>query len=121
MLLGNLLQQLAFGRTQTREPSVSKRAVCHHSQAMFLAPWSHGMFDGALLQVVQNLIACRTSLVGDRLYFPHVMYVEVTHAPRENHAFLFELLESLDRFLEGVVAAPVEQITIQPIGIETGE
>ena len=58
----------------TRPPSVSgpgkspvaERAVGDHGDAVRLAPGEHRVLDGALLQVVEDLVAGEAALAGDR-------------------------------------------------------
>ena len=61
--------------------AVPERAVADHGEAVFLAPGEHGVLDGALAQVVKDLIADGTTLAADVAKLFQVGHVEIAHAP----------------------------------------
>jgi hypothetical protein len=66
------------------------------------------MFDGALLEVVQHLIARRLPRAGDRGGFLEVGDIEIAHAPGENLAVANQNIEGCDRFFQSIGAAPMQ-------------
>ena len=62
---------------------------------------------------------CRRSrLAGDRERLVEVVRVEVADPPRENLALPPQLLEGRDRRLERMAAAPVQEIAVEPVGLQ---
>ena len=55
-LLGDLTQHPPARRIGIGEIVVTERTVGNHRRALLLAPGDHGVFDGALLEVIQHLV-----------------------------------------------------------------
>src|SRR6185503_11170937 len=53
----NFLEHLSPGGAGTGKVIVAVRAVAHDGHAVALAPGNHGVLDGALVQMVKNLVA----------------------------------------------------------------
>ena len=79
------------------------------------------MLDRPLFQVVEDLVAGDAALAGNLPGLLQVGLVEVAHSPREDLPRLPEPLEGRERLLEGVRAAPVQEVAVQPVGTEAGE
>src|SRR6185503_2976486 len=114
----DFLQHAAAGRSGSREGSGPERAVADDRHAMRLAPRNHVVLDGALAQMVEDLIAGHASVAGDLARLLEVGDVEVAHTPRADFPVARELLEGCDRVLERVPAAPVQEVAIEPVGAE---
>src|SRR5690349_11694628 len=71
--------------------------------------------------MVEDLIAGETAFTGDLSGCFKVGHIEVAYAPGENLPLALKLLEARDRVLQRVLAAPVQEVGIQPIGFEPGE
>ena len=57
MRIGDLLQEFAAGRAGRREIIMTERRIGDDVNAMSLASRDHTVFDGALLQMIEYLIA----------------------------------------------------------------
>ncbi len=82
------------GRMQIRKAAMSERAVRRDSDAVLLAPRQHSMLDGALLQIIEDLIAGQAA--GPR-YFPglfEIRHSEIAYAIGKNLALAAKCLES---------------------------
>jgi hypothetical protein len=53
----DLRQDLASGAAQARKAPMPEGAVSGDGDAVPLAPWQHGVFDGPLLEMIEDLIA----------------------------------------------------------------
>ena len=54
------------------------------------------MFDGTLLQMIENLIADKTIIAGDLPGFFKIRHIEVADPPGEDLALKLKLLEGLE-------------------------
>src|SRR5258705_5777688 len=88
---------------------------------MLLAPWNHCVLDRALLQMVQDLVAGDTAVADDLPGFVQIRHVEVAHAPGQDLALALKLLESRERVLERILAAPVQEIAVEAIGLQPSQ
>jgi hypothetical protein len=66
---------------------------------MGFTPGDDPVFDCALLQVVQHLIAGDPPLAGDRQGLVEILGIEIADAPRQYLAGLAKLFERGDRLL----------------------
>src|SRR6195256_4885929 len=57
MRIGDFLQHGAAGRSWAGKLAVTERGVADDGDAVALAPGDNGMFDGAFLQIIENLVA----------------------------------------------------------------
>src|SRR5258708_2796990 len=118
---GDLLQQRPAGRARAGKISMTERAVGDHGGAVLLAPRNDAVLDGALAQMVEDLVAGRMLVAGDRAHLVEIGHVEVADAPGEYLSFALQLLEGGDRVGERMAAAPVQEVAIQPVGAEPGQ
>src|SRR5436190_2021562 len=81
----------------------------------------NGVLDRALLQMVEDLIAGETARAGDFQGLLEVRDVEIAHTPGEDLPRLLEMLEGSDGVFQGMRPAPVEEVTVQPIGLEASK
>lgn len=113
---GDLLKHaIAVGARSWKAP-VSERAVGNDGDAVPLAPRDHGVLYGALLQVVKNLVAGQSVSAGNFPCLFKIGHIEVADAPGENFPLALKLLESRERFVQRMLATPVQEVTIQPVG-----
>ena len=77
------------------------------------------MLDGALLEVVQHLIARRMPGAGEGGDFVEVGDIEIAHAPGEDLAVANQNVEGCDRFLQSIGAAPMQEVAVKPVGSQT--
>ena len=100
---------------------MSKWAVGKDSDSMFLAPRKNFGFDRAPFQVIKNLIAHEMTSWRDLPRLAEITYVKIADSPGEDLAVLLKLLEGGNHVRQGIPAAPVQEVTIKPIGIEAPE
>lgn len=79
------------------------------------------MLDGALLEVIEHLIAGDFAGAGDLFGFLQIRNIEIAHAPGENFPVLLELFESTDGLLERILPTPMQEITIERVGPQAFE
>ena len=68
--------------------------------------------------MVQHLVGGALVAAWNTEQFLHVRGIEIRYAPVADFAFLFQRLERRDRLGQGIRAAPVQQIEIDPIGVQ---
>ena len=61
--------------------AVTEGAVGRHRDAVLLAPRKYRMLNGALLQIIEHLIAGKRHVGVDRSQILQVTHVEITDAP----------------------------------------
>jgi hypothetical protein len=66
------------------------------------------MRNGALLQVIQNLVACQPVRAGDRQNAFQVRHIKIADPPGADLSFFMQLLKSGHGILQGMFARPVE-------------
>jgi hypothetical protein len=98
---GDFLEHAAALRARAWKVPVTERTVGDHSDAVLLTPRDHGVLDRALLQMVENLIADKTTRDLPCLF--KVGDIEIAHTPGENLPLALELLEGRDSVLQGVL------------------
>lgn len=76
------------------------------------------MLGAAARQVVEDLVGRHTLAALDGHPLLHVVGVEIADAVIDDLAVAPESLEGLDRLGEGDRAAPVQQVDVDPIGLE---
>ncbi|KAG5722849.1 hypothetical protein E4T56_gene18718, partial [Termitomyces sp. T112] len=89
-----------------RKIVVSERRIGDDGNAMLLAPGHDRMRDGALLQVIEHLVAGDPALAADREQFVQIVGVEIADAPGADLACRDQLLEGRDGVLKRIGAAP---------------
>jgi hypothetical protein len=67
------------------------------------------VFDGSLLEVLEDLIASDAAAASDRTYFLQVGYIEITYSPGEDFSIPAQLLEGRECLLQRISAAPMKQ------------
>ena len=80
-----------------------ERRVADYSDAVLLTPGEDSMFDGTLLQMIENLIADKTIIAGDLPGFFKIRHIEVADPPGEDLALKVKLLEGLEGVLQRVL------------------
>src|SRR4029077_15607132 len=93
----------------------------NYSYAVFLAPREHRVLDGTLLQMIKNLVAGNGAVADDLPGFVQIRCVEVAYAPRQDLAFALKLLEGPQRVFERIPAAPVQEIAVEAIGLQSSQ
>lgn len=74
------------------------------------------MLHGALLKMIENLIAYRSAAAAKPARLLEIGLIEVAYSPRQNLAFALELPKGLNRVLQRVaVSAPVQKVAVQPL------
>ena len=68
--------------------------------------------------MIQYLIGCAPCPTRHAEQFVHVAGVEVGYAPIPNFSGGFQSPERRDRFGQGMAAAPVQKIQVDPIGLQ---
>ena len=117
MRLRDLLEQAPTRSPRPGKIIMTEGAVGNHGDAVLFAPGDHAVLDRALLQMVENLVACEMTIAGDpqdRFEFTHV---EVADTPGQDLSISLELFESCDRVLQRMLTRPVQKVTIQSIGL----
>src|SRR5580692_11234659 len=79
------------------------------------------MFDRAFLQMIEHLIADNARFAGNLPCLFKIRHVEVAHTIGEYFALLTERVERRKRVLQRMRSAPVQQVAIQPVGLEVAE
>ncbi len=81
------------------------------------------MLDAPLLQVIEHLVAGEPALAfaADHQGLLEVGDVEIADPPGEYLARPLKVIKPGDRLFERVAATPVQQITVESVGIETRE
>ena len=75
-------------------------------------------FDPARVEVIEHLVGRAVLAVRHAGQFVHVARIEVADAPLPDLAVLLQGLERFHRLGQGNGAAPVQQIEVEPIGLE---
>ena len=78
---GDRLQHLARLAARRRKIIVTERRIGDDRDAVLLAPRDHRVLDGALLQMIEHLVAGDLALAGDRQQFVEIVGVEIADAP----------------------------------------
>ena len=76
------------------------------------------MLDGALLQMIEHLIAGDLALAGNIKHFIEIVAIEIADAPGADFAGADQFLERGNGFRQRIRSAPVQQITIEPVGFQ---
>ena len=79
--VGDLLEQRALAAAGGREIVVAERRIGHHRNTMRLAPRDHRVLDGALLQMIQHLIAGDFAGACDVEHLLEIARVKIADAP----------------------------------------
>src|SRR3569833_2153369 len=108
----------ALGIASSDGPRVRKASATCHGDAMPLAPGNDGVLDRAFFQVIEHLIARDLPLAGHSEQFIEIVAVEIADTPGADLACALQLLECSDRILERIGARPMQQITVEPVGVE---
>src|SRR5262245_56526613 len=102
---------MTSSRARPRKAAVTKRTVADHGDTVLLAPGKHGMLDGTLLEMVENLIADQVALTSNLDNLFQVGHVKVAHPPAQDLALTLQQLEGRNGVLQRVRTAPVQEIT----------
>src|SRR5258708_13493459 len=101
-------------RAGARKIAEAERAVADQGEAVAPAQRKHLVFDGALPQVVKDLVTGEPPVADDAANFFEVGDIEIAHAPGEDLALAAPLLEGLDGRPWRVRTPPREQEPIPP-------
>ena len=118
---GGLLEDPAPLGVRAGEVAVAERAVGDDRDSVLLAPGEHGVLDGAFLEMVEDLVAGDAACAGDPQGFHQVGIIEIAHAPGQDLPFAPKLLEGRECLLQRVVTPPVQEVAVQPVGLEARE
>ena len=118
---GDLLEDPAALGVRAGEVAVAERTVGDDRDAVLLAPGEHGVLDGAFLEMVEDLVAGDAARAGDPQGLLEVGIIEIAHAPGQDLPFAPKLLEGRECLLQRVVTPPVQEVAVQPVGLEARE
>src|SRR5712691_10701668 len=88
------------------------------SNTMLLTPRDHGVFDRALLHMIEHLVASDLALARDRKQLTEIVAVEIADAPGTDFSGSDQFIERRNRLLERIGAAPMQQVAIEVIGLQ---
>src|SRR4030066_1515723 len=115
---GDLLEDPPARARRRREATRPEGAVARDGGRVDLAPGDDGVLDGALLQMIEHLIAGEPARPGDAEGLIELPGVEVADAPEADLAFLNQPLEGADRLFKGMGSWPVQQVDVQVVGAQ---
>ena len=118
MRIGDLLQHAAAGRGRAGKPAVAEGAVGDDGDVVLLAPGDDRMLDGALLEMIEHLVAGDLALADDVERLVEIVGVEIADAPGQDLAGLLQLLEGGEGVLQRIAAAPVQQVAVEAVGLQ---
>jgi hypothetical protein len=121
VVLRDARQHAAACAGRIGEVAAAEGRVAHHRDAVLLAPGQHGVLDGPLVQVVEDLIARDPVRPRDGEGAVEILDVEVADAPGQDLARPAQVLEARDRLRQRVLARPVQQVAVQPIRPQAAE
>src|SRR4030066_1838424 len=110
---GDLLEDPPAHARRRREATRPEGAVARDGGRVDLAPGDDGVLDGALLQMIEHLIAGEPARPGDAEGLIELPGVEVADAPEADLALLNQPLEGADRLFEGMGSGPVQQVDVR--------
>src|SRR4051812_33526100 len=96
----DFVQDTAAFAVASRELAMTKGTVRHDRDRALLAPRNDGVLNGALAQMVEDLVTHHPARPRDGLGFFEIGNVEIADAPRPDLALAEKLLEGLERLLE---------------------
>ena len=97
---------------------MAERRIRDDGDTVLLAPGDDSVLDRALLQMIEHLIAGDLALARDIEQFAEIVAVEIADAPGANFPCADQFVESRDRLLERIRAAPVQEIAIEMVGLQ---
>src|SRR5262245_33243071 len=113
---GDRRQHTAAAARGCREAARAEGAVPDDGNAAHLAPGKDVVLDGALLEMVENLVARDATRAGDRRHRLELVDREVADAPAPDLAVATEALEAGHRVFERMRAGPVQEVAVEVIG-----
>src|ERR1700742_4819886 len=90
---GDLFEDAATSCARAGKVSMTKWTVSDDGNIVRFAPGQHGVFNGALLQMVEHLIAGHMALACNLQSFFKVGHIKIAHAPGEYLPGALKLLE----------------------------
>jgi hypothetical protein len=105
----------------SEEAALLDRRVRHHRQTVLLAPGQEVPLDATMTQIVEHLVGDGSRAAGDGPEVGHVVGVEVADAEVTDLARPIEHLERRYRFGERDVAAPMQQVEVEPVRAQTAQ
>src|SRR5437588_12705299 len=93
--------------------------IRHDRQTLFAAPWEQVTFDSAIFHIVEHLIGDNLSATWqcERLF--HVVEVEIAHSVVPDLASLLERMKCFQSLSQRNRSAPVQQINVEIIGLQS--
>jgi hypothetical protein len=119
MRCGDFLKYSAAGGVWARKLTMTERAISDNCNIVLDTPWEHSVFNRALLQVIEDLIA--DERICDAPSFFQVGLVEVADAPGEDLPLALKLFKRSIRVFERLCAAPMQKIAIESVGVQPGQ
>src|SRR5690242_16440031 len=98
-----------------------KGTIGHDRDIMALAPGDDRMLDGAFAEMVENLVAGDLAFARDTKGLAEIILVEIADSPGEYLTFSLEVFEGAEGFGERILAAPMQEIAIEPVRLEALE
>ncbi len=99
------------------QPALLDRAVGHDRHPVTRKPRYQVVFRATPGKVVEDLVGL-TACAAARDEFLHVVGVEIADAPAQDLARRDQPLHGLDRLGERNIAAPVQEIQVEPVGAQ---
>src|SRR5258708_16137475 len=90
----DLLEHLARLAARRGEIIMTERRIGYHGGAMLLAPWHHRVFDRALLQMIEHLVAGDLALARNLEHLIEIVDVKIADAPGADFPLADQFLES---------------------------
>src|SRR5690242_659573 len=95
--------------------------IRHDDDAALAAPRQKVPLNSAMLQIVENLVGHDLVTARQCERFLNIVDVKVAHAIIENFSGASQCLKRFNRFNQGNGAAPMQQITIEIVRLQTAE
>src|ERR1700704_6468877 len=89
--------------------------IGHDRDVSVAAPRHQIVLDAAPCQVIEDLVGRSVSAINESPKLDHVYHVKIADTPIANFACIDQRGKGVERFLEGYIAAPVQQIEIEAV------
>src|ERR1700687_2437584 len=100
----------------TEQPPLLDRRIGHDRDVSVTATRHQIVLDAAPGEVIENLVGRNFRAAVEAPKLDHVYHVEIADAPIANFSCIDQCGKGVERFLQGYVAAPVQQIEIEVVG-----
>ncbi len=118
ILRSDFRQQAATTTLRRRKRIVAERAVGHHGDVVALAPRDYLVFNRALLQVIEHLVARQFAGADDAQRLVEIIDIEIADTKSTDLALLLQMFESSKGLGQRRRAAPMQQVAIKMIGTQ---